>query len=135
MSKSAIYTVNSSTQSIVEDGMINPGSIIRRYGPNVNLNGNAITICGMGYYDLSASFTVAPTAEGEVTITAYKDGVAIPGAVASQTAAAAGDLVNLSISSLVKEMCPCCEALSSISFRLSGGAASITNSAIVVEKI
>ena len=135
MSKSAIYTVNPATQEVAVDGVINLGSIIRRYGPNLNLNGVGILISGMGYYDLDASITLVPIAEGEVTVTAYKDGVAIPGAVATETAGAAGDYVNLSINSLIREACPCCDGLSSVTFVLSGGAASVTNMAVVIEKI
>ena len=48
MSKSAIYTVNPATQEVAVDGVINLGSIIRRYGPNLNLNGVGISISGMG---------------------------------------------------------------------------------------
>lgn len=135
MSKSAIYTVNSAIQTVPVDGQISLGSIIRRFGSNLNLNGNAITVAGAGYYDLKVSATVAPTAAGNVTITAYKDGVAIPGATASATVAGAGDFVNLSISSLIREACPCCESLSSITLVLSESASNVTNVAVVVEKI
>lgn len=135
MSKSAIYTVNSSAQNVAVNGTINLGTIIRRYGPNVNLNGNAITISGGGYYDVDASITLAPTAIGNVTVTAYKDNVAIPGATASSTATAANDLINLSISSIVREPCACCESLSNITLVLTGTAASVSNVAVVVEKL
>ena len=135
MSKSAIYTVNSATQSVAVNGNISLGSIIRRFGPNLNLNGNAITVAGAGYYDLDVSATVAPTAAGNVTITALKDGVAIPGAIATGSTTTAGNPINLSISSLIREACPCCDSLSSITFVLTGSAASVTNMAVVVEKI
>ena len=135
MSKSAIYVVNSSTQVVQVDGVITPGTIIRRFGPNIALSGNGIQISGAGYYDIDATFNVAPTEVGEVTITAYLDGVQIPGAVATATAAAAGDYVNLSISSLVRENCPCCSGLRTLTFVLTGIISNVTNSAIVVEKI
>ena len=135
MSKSAIYTVNTSVQSVADNGVIAPGTIIRRFGPNLTLSGNGIQICGAGYYDIDTSFTIAPTAEGEVTVTAYLDGVVIPGATATVTAAAAGDYVNLSISALVRESCGCCSGLKTLTFVLTGVAASVTNSSIIVEKI
>ena len=135
MSKSAIYVVNQSTQVVPVDGTVTLGTIIRRFGPNINLSGNGIQICGAGYYDIDAQFVVAPTAEGEVTITAYLDGVAIPGAISSATVAAAGDLATLSISSLVRENCACCSGLKTLTFVLTGAESNITNSAVIVEKI
>ena len=134
MSKSLIYTANSSVQTLAVDSAINPGTIIRRFGPNLNLSGNAIQIAGAGYYGIDASFTVAPTAEGEVTITAYLNNVAIPGASATGTAAAAGDFVTLPITTVFRESCQCCEGLSNLTFIVTGTAANVTNSAIVIDK-
>jgi len=135
MSKSAIYTANSSAQNVALNGVINPGTIIRRYGPNLGLSGNAIQIDGPGYYNIQASITAAPTAAGNVTITVYKDGVAIPGATATQSTSVANNPLNLSISSLVREFCSCCDGLSNLTFVLTGTAAAISNIAIVVEKL
>lgn len=135
MSKSALYVANTSNQTVQVDGVINPGTIVRRYGPNIGLAGNAIQIVGAGYYDIDASITVAPTAEGEVTVTAYKDGVIIQGATATETAAAAGDNVNLSISAIVREFCSCCDGLSNLTFVLTGTESTVTNIAITVEKL
>ena len=135
MSKSAIYVVNQSTQDVAVDGIINLGTIVRRYGPNLNLAGNAIQISGAGYYEVKVSATIAPTAEGEVTITGYLDNVAVQGATATETAAAAGDFVNLSLSFITRQPCRCCEALENLTFVLTGTAANVTNMAVVVEKL
>ena len=135
MSKSAIYMANTSTQGVSVNGIIDLGTIIRRFGPNVNLAGTGIQVDGPGYYSIDASFTVAPTAAGSVTITALKDGVAIPGGVATATAAASEDSLNLSISSLVREFCECCGGPSTITFVLTGTAAVISNVAVIIEKI
>ena len=135
MSKSAIYVVNNTTQSVAVNGTINPGVVVRRFGCNLRLENNAVREGGTGYYKYNASFTLSPTTEGEVTITAYKDGVAIPGAVASVTAAAAGDLCNLSLVFITKENCVCCEDISNISFVLSETASDVTNVAITGEKL
>lgn len=135
MSKSAIYVVNASAQNVAINGVINLGSIIRRFGPNLGLSGSSIQIDGAGYYDIDASITAAPTAAGNVTITMYKDGVAVPGATATQSTSVANNPVNLSISSLVREFCPCCDGLSNLTFVLTGTAAAVTNVAIVIEKI
>ena len=134
MSKSLIYTANTSSQSVALNGIINPGTVVRRFGPNLTLSGNAIQIAGAGYYDIDTSFTVAPTAAGEVTITAYLDNVAIPGASATGTVATADDYITLPVTAVFRQPCECWEGLSSLTFVLTGTAANVTNSAIVVEK-
>ena len=40
MSKSLLQTANTSEQTVVNGGVVDPGVIIRRYGPNCNLNGS-----------------------------------------------------------------------------------------------
>ena len=134
MSKSAIYTVNSAAQNVAVNGNLNLGTVIRRFGQNLTLSGNAIQVCGGGYYDRDASFTLAPTAIGNVTITAFRDGVVIPGATATGSVSTANNPINLSLSSMFREPCQCCDGMSSITFQLTGTAASVTNVAIVMEK-
>ena len=41
MSKSLLQTANVAEQIVTDGGVVNPGVIVRRYGPNCNLNGNA----------------------------------------------------------------------------------------------
>ena len=135
MSKSAIYIANTSAQDVALNGIINLGTVIRRFGPNIGLSGNAVQIDGAGYYDIEASITAAPTAAGNVTVTVYKDGIAIPGATASQATGTANNPVNISISSLVREYCPCGDGLSNLTFVLTGTASSVTNVAVVVKKL
>lgn len=74
------------------------------------------------------------TAAGSVTVTAYKDNVAIPGATATETVAATDTTVNLSLSSMIREGCSYCNGLSNVTFVVSGTAAEILNVAIVMEK-
>lgn len=131
--KSALYTANTDTQDVSVAGTINLGSIVRRFGKCVSLNGTGIAIMDQGYYDVDVSVTAAPTAAGTVTVTLYKDGVAVPGATASATAAAAGNPVNLSISSLIRHFCAC--SGTTLTLVLTGAVASVTNVAVTVERI
>jgi len=135
MSKSAIYTANMASQDVAIDGVINPGTVVRRFGPNVALSGNAIQICGQGYYDVDASITVAPTAVGNVTITMYKDGVPVQGATATGSTSTADNPINLSITSMVREFCGCCNSISNLTFVLTGTDSEVSNVSIVVEKL
>ncbi|MFR0798493.1 MAG: hypothetical protein ACLSHJ_06930 [Oscillospiraceae bacterium] len=83
MSKSAIYTTNVSAPTVAVGGIVPFGTTTRRYGCNIRQDGNAITLCGQGYYLVNISATLAPTAAGTVSLTAQKDGVAIIGATSS----------------------------------------------------
>lgn len=136
MSKSAIYTVNSSTQNLIEGSTINLGGVIRRFGPSLELSGNTIQIKERGYYLINISATISNAGAGEVTVEAYLNNVAIPGAIATETAAAADDVVNLSLSAIVREGCYCCDGISNLTFVLTEGATvDITNFAVTVEKL
>ena len=135
MSRSAIYVVNSNSQDVVADGVINLGTVVRRYGCNLYQVGNGIRVAGAGYYSLDASVTLTPAAAGTVSVTAYKDGVVIPGSTASATVAAADTTVALPIVGVVRENCPCCDDISTLTFVLSGGEATVTNIGVKVEKM
>ena len=130
--KSALYAAMQTPTAVAVDGVIPLGSLIRRYGCDVALNGNAVNITGAGYYDVDASITVSPAAAGTVTITLYKDGVAVPGATASETAAANGT-VDLSIPALVRQVC--CAAGSALTLVLTGAAATVNNVALRVQRV
>ena len=132
MSKSAIYTTNVSNPTVPVGGIVPVGSTTRRYGCNIRQDGNAITLCGQGYYLVNVSATVAPTAAGTVSLTAQKDGVAIIGATAAQTVAANG-VANLTIAAIIRNACGCDGSL--LSLVLDGVASVINNLAVTVEKL
>lgn len=133
MSKSAIYTVNSTANAVTVGDLIPLGSTSRRYGCNLRQDGNSITATGEGYYLVSVSATVAPTAAGAVTITGQKDGVAIIGATATSTAAAAAATTDIAFTAIVRNV-SCCDS-SILSFVLSGTAATVSNFAVTVVKL
>lgn len=136
MSKSAIFTANTASQAVAVGGTLALGSIVRRYGCDLNLNGNSITINGCndaGYYDVKVSVTAAPTAAGAVTVTLFRNGVAVPGATATAAVSTAGNPVALPIVALVREFC--CGDDSALTLVLTGSTATVTNVAVVVERI
>ncbi len=134
MSRSAIYVANVAPQNVLEDGIINLGTVIRRFGCNLNLAGTGIQIQGPGYYDIDSSITVTPAAAGVLTIQVMKDNVPVQGATASFTVEA-DSVYTLPISALVRESCSCCEGLSNLTFVLQDVAAEVNNIAVIVEKI
>lgn len=133
MSKALLQTANTNAQTVAENGIISPGNILRRYGCNCRLNGNAIEVDGSGYYALSGTVTLAPTAAGDVTIALFKNGVAIPGATATSSVAAAGDNVTLPIDTTIREGC-CCDGASQVTCVLTAGTSTVTNYSLRVEK-
>ena len=133
MSKSAIYTTNTTAPSIAVDGIIPVGTTTRRYGCNIRQDGNAITLFGQGYYLVNVSATVTPTAAGTVSVTAQKDGVAIVGATGSETVAAVANAANISITAIVRNACGCDSSI--LSFILGGVAAVVDNFAVTVYKL
>ena len=131
MSKSAIYTANAAASTVAVGNLVPLGSTVRRYGCNLRQDGNGITATGAGYYLVTMSATVAPTAAGAVTITGQKDGVAIIGATATSTAAA-GATTDLAFSAVVRNTG--CDS-SILSFVLTGAEATVSNFAVSVVKL
>ena len=134
MSKSLIQTYNQSTQNLTEGSTISLGSVLRRYGCDLKLSGNAIEITGKGgYYEISGTITLAPTATGNVTVAAYLDGVQIPSAVATQTIGTANDVVTLPITTTIRKGCNC-DGASQLTLVLVDGASAVSNVSLRVEK-
>lgn len=131
--KSVLYTANTGAQTVASGGTIALGSIIRRFGCGADLNGTGINLSAPGYYKVSVSATMLPAEAGAVTVSLLKDGVAVPGGVAAETVAAAGDFANLSFASVVR--IPCCGNPAALTLVLTGTASNVTNVAVVVEKL
>lgn len=132
MSKSAIYTANTTAQTVEAGNTINLGGIIRRFGCAANLINNAIVIEEAGYYEVAVSATVAPTAIGTATITLLNNGETIPGAVASSSVAVADTPTNIAFDSIVRIFCG---AKGILTLALTGTDSNITNVAFVVKKM
>lgn len=133
MSKSLIQTVNPTTQAVAENGVIGLGTVLRRYGCNLRLSGNGIEATGDGYYEVTASVTVSPTAVGNVTVSMFVDGTEIPSATASGYAGEASAPVTVSIVSTIRKGCRC-DGASNITFVLEEGAGNVTNISVRVVK-
>lgn len=143
MSAGYLYSANTTAQTLDVGGTINMGNIVRRFGcvkgtstPYATVSGTTTTLASAGscptYFDIDANFVVIPTAAGTVTITAFQDGIAIPGATASATVAAAATSVTLPIPFGVRLNTGVTS--SSITYVLTGAASSVTNAAQTVSK-
>lgn len=140
--KSAIYTANTSATTITlttaqPSATLPLGTVIRRFGHNIQLSGNGILVGGEGYYDVDASITLTPTAAGNYTVSLFKDGVAVPGATQTVTAAALS-AITFNIPALIRLQC--CDSSASLSLVLTSSATlpaavTLNNVGVVVEKI
>lgn len=132
---SALYAVNTAAgTSIAAGGTIPLTQVVRRFGCGAVLNGNAITVKGRGYYEVDATVSVAAGAAGPVTVSLLKDGQAVPGATATVTAKAAGDIVTLPIDSMVKVFC-CADDRANLTLVVTDQAVTTVNAAVVVQKV
>ena len=128
-----IQTTNTSQQTVALNGIISLGSVLRRFGCNCRLNGNAIEIEGEGYYEIEATVSVASTEAGAVTVAIYENGLVIPSAIAYGTIATAGDVITLPLTTTVRQNC-CCNGASSITVVLLEGAGTVQNVSVRVTK-
>ena len=133
MSRSLIQTTNQTTQPVSLNGIISLGSVLRRFGCNLRLSGNAIECVGEGYYTISCNVSVAPTVAGDVAVALYDNGVQIPGAIAYGTVSTAGDLITLPIETTIRQGC-CCDSAESITAVLLAGAGDVANVGLRIEK-
>lgn len=132
MSRSAIYTANTTPTALAVGNIIPVGTTVRRFGQCVRQDGNTITLTGSGYYLVNASATVAPTAAGTVSVTGQKDGVAVIGATAAATTTVAAESENLSLDFIVRNV-GCGSSI--LSFALGGAESTVTNLAVTVTKL
>ena len=132
---SALYAANTTTGTPVAAGGTVPlTQVVRRFGCGAVLNGDAVTVKGRGYYDIDATVSVAATAAGAVTVSLLKDGQQVPGAPATVTAKAAGDIVTLPISAMVKVFC-CAEDRANLTLVVTDQAVTTVNAAVVAQKV
>lgn len=132
MSRSTIFASNTTPQALTAGSGISFGNVVRRFGCNCRLNGNALILSGVGYYDVDVNVVVRGSAAGTAEIVLLKDGVAIPGATAS-TATSTTSINTVSVHALVRELC--CEGGSTLTLELRGVDATIGNVSAVVEKL
>lgn len=134
MCKSGIYTVNNTLPTVTASGVIPAGTTLRRFGCNLTQSGTGIEVTGGGYYLVSVSASVSPTATGTVMISLFRDGAVVPGATAAETVTAVGDTANLNITAIVRVQC--CESATTLTVVLSGvTSALVNNMAVTVEKL
>lgn len=130
--KSGLYAVNTNEQATTIGAVINFGNVVRRFGQNINLSGGNVVLHGIGYYNISASFTIRGASANVVDIQLYKNGTPITGAFVRRTGAV-GNVCTLTIPEvMLREFC-CNESV--ITAVITGDASTVTNATINVVKL
>lgn len=134
MSKSLIQTANTSPSDLLEGSTIPLGTVLRRFGCNCRLSGNAIEIEGAGYYTISGTVTLTPNAIGNVSIEVLENTQTIAGATVTGSVSAVGNSVTLPFETTVRLGC-CCVGASQLSLVLTEGASTVEAVSLRVEKV
>lgn len=129
--KSMVYAVNTANQSVVENGIINFGSIVRRFGCNAYVSGGNGVVRGQGYYTIDTNITVTTTTASTVGISLYKDGVVIPGSEVAFTTSASGSMA-ISIPAAIRQLCDCESTITAV---VSGAGVEVNNASVLIEKV
>lgn len=134
--KSLISVATTSSASVVTNGLLPLGTIVRKRGNEINLSGNsvAITDTGSNYYRVSVTATFTVPVAGDVTLALLQNGTAVTGATASTTITTADtEIRSLSFEAIVRTF-NCC-GLDSLSIASTGVGATFSNIAMQVEKL
>ncbi len=86
-----IGTKNFASQEVIENGIVNLGTVYRRYCRRINGNrtfefdNSEIVLQQTGLYHITAVATASGAVAGDITLSLYENGLAIPGAVSTET--------------------------------------------------
>lgn len=132
---SAIHTVNSTNATVTTTNpayvQVPFGSVIRRFGRNLRLDGGSIVAQGSGYFEVNACVNVTSTAAGPIAVQLRQDGVPVPGTTV-EVQGAVDEPTVLPIDCLVRNCgCDC----NSVLTLWVNAPCTLTNVSTVVEKL
>lgn len=137
---------NSGTQDVLVDGLVNLGSVYRRYVRNSCIqpfvfNGTSFNLGLRGMYHITLTAVVSAPAAGDVSIQMIENGIEIPSAIATTTITTADTefrTITIDRIVLVDNTYILGEATTlskAIAFKNVGVEATITNVVVNVEKV
>ena len=129
-----IITNNTNTQLVDPGDVIALGMATHYKNCDTRLNGNSIIVNGNGLYRITGYATCESVGAGTASVSIYRDGVLIPGAVSEDTVAAGVD-VTLPIHTVIKMKGCCCEDPAIITAVWSGTAGTVFNIVLDVDKV
>ena len=133
-----ISSYNITTQEVAVNGLLTFTTDRILTGCTATRNGQTFQLNKPGYYYVTFNADgAATTAAGDVVVVLQNNGVAVPGAIATQTVAAADDAVNLAFTTIIRVPPSCCAVDNTANLTLvnTGVAATFTNANINITKL
>lgn len=133
-----ISSYNITAQDVAVNGLLTFSTDRILTGCTATRNGQTFQLNKPGYYYVTFNADgAATTAAGDIVVALQSNGVAVPGAIATFTVAAADDAVNLAFSTIIKVPPSCCAVDNAVSLTLvnTGVAATYTNVNINITKL
>ena len=133
-----ISSYNITAQEVVANGLLTFSTDRILTGCTATRNGQTFQLNKPGYYYVTFNADgAATTAAGDIVIVLQNNGVEVPGAIATQTVAAADDAVNLAFSTIIRVPPSCCAVDNTANLTLvnTGVATTYTNVNINITKL
>lgn len=83
--QSALFAITPTTAIVPAGGALPLTTVARRITPRIQLGSDSANVCVPGYYEVTATVTFTAAEAGDVTISAFQNGEAIPGITATET--------------------------------------------------
>lgn len=86
-----IGTKNFTSQEVITNGIINLGSVYRKFCRRINgiqtftFDGNDINLQQSGMYHITVTATFSASEAGDVVVSLFENGIAVPGVSATET--------------------------------------------------
>ena len=133
-----ISSYNITTQAIATNDLLTFTTDRILTGCTATRNGSTFQLNKPGYYYVTFNADVAATeALGALTVEMFNNGVAVPGAEATETATVAGNISNVAFTTIIK-VTPSCAMIDNVgrlTFVNTGVAATFTNVNVNITKL
>lgn len=83
--QSALFAITPTVSTIPAGGALPLSTVARRITPRITLGSDSANVGVPGYYEVTATVTFTAAAAGDVTISLFQNGEAIPGITATET--------------------------------------------------
>lgn len=133
-----ISSYNITTQEVAANGLLTFSTDRILTGCTATRNGQTFQLNKPGYYYVTFNADgAATTAAGDIIVVLQNNGIAVPGAIATQTVAAADDAVNLAFATIIRVPPSCCAVDNTANLTLvnTGVATTYTNVNINITKL
>ena len=133
-----ISSYNNTSQEVAINGLLTFTTDRILTGCTATRNGQTFQLNKPGYYYVTFNADgAATTTAGDIVVVLQNNGIAVPGAIATQTVAAADDAVNLAFATIVRVPPSCCAVDNTANLTLvnTGVATTYTNVNINITKL